>query len=122
MNARTVTWRRRAAWVALFGLLMQIALTITHVHPIAIRSKVAGPAVAADYGGGPSPQNSPAAPDTDHCSLCLAQHLAGHGVLPDLTVIVVPEAVDDAYLGPDNEIEVSRPEHLLFHTRAPPVA
>jgi hypothetical protein len=121
MNARTVTWRRRAAWVALCGLLMQIALTFAHVHPLAVPSG-AGPAIAADPGGAPSPQNAPSAPDADHCSVCLAQHLAGHGVLPDLPVVAVPEAFGDAYLGPDNEAEIARPEHLLFHTRAPPVA
>jgi hypothetical protein len=122
LSARMVLWRRGAGWVALLGLLMQIALTLTHVHPIAVRSDIDAASAAADFGGGPSPQNGPSAPDSDHCSVCLAQHLAGHGMLPVLAVIAVPEVFDCVYLGRDSEIGLSRPDHLLFQTRAPPVA
>jgi hypothetical protein len=122
MNVTVVTWRRRAAWVALFGLLMQIALTFTHVHPIAVQFDACGSVIAADFGGAPSPQNSPSAPGSDRCFVCLAQHLTGHGVLPDLAVLAIPEAANGAYRGRDNKADVSRPEHLLFHIRAPPVA
>ena len=121
MSARTVTRRHGAAWVALLGLLVQIVLSAMHVHPIAQQSDGAVAIVAADSRGVPPPQ-APAAPDPDHCSACLAQHLTGHGLLPAPPDIAALQRYESEYLVRDNEAERSHPEHLLFRTRAPPIA
>lgn len=123
MTAGPATWRRRAAWVALFGLLLQIAISFAHVHPLSFRPDGRTVIVRDDgAGGAPSPQNDPAAPDQDHCPVCLTLHLAGTFVVPDPIGVAAPAIVGLLPLGREDSFELSPPKHLLFRTRAPPIA
>jgi hypothetical protein len=117
-----VTWRRRAAWAALTGLLMQIALSFAHVHPIVLRLDNSAPVLVERGAGSPlGPENGPTTPDEDHCLLCLVVHQAGTLILPDpVRVPPAPALLETAGFVEADAFEFSPPEYFLFRTRAPP--
>jgi hypothetical protein len=122
MTAGLVTWRRRAAWIGLFGLLLQIAVSFAHVHLLSFQPDGSTVVTLDDgAGGAPSPQKSPAAPDQDHCPVCLALQLAGTFVVPYPIGVAAPTVVSVVPLGREDSFELSPPKHLLFRTRAPPI-
>ena len=122
-------WRRCAAWLALLGLLLQVAVSSTHHHPDELRLKaglgwpvVVATASQADDGGAPVPKKSPDRPDKDYCLVCLGLQLAG-------TFIAADPAWDAALssLGVAEDLRAETPAlqsrpYLLFRTRAPPTA
>jgi Protein of unknown function (DUF2946) len=116
-----VTWRRRAAWAALIGLLMQIVLPFAHVHAIALQADNSAPVLVERGTSSPlGPEKNPTTSDEDHCPLCLVVHQAGTLILPDPVRAPVPPLLGSVGFVEVNAFELSRPEYFLFQTRAPP--
>jgi hypothetical protein len=105
------TSRRGIAWLALLALVARLVLAVAHVHALGV------PAGGSSL---PSP-SAPLAPDTDHCEICLALHLAGSFLLPDGIAVAVPGFVLVAAGLVLVALLLARPKHFLFLTRAPPV-
>jgi hypothetical protein len=116
------TSRRGIAWLALLALVARLVLAVAHVHALGVPAGDATLASAATAGGSslPSP-SAPLAPDTDHCEICLALHLAGSFLLPDGIAVAVPGFVLVAAGLVLVALLLARPKHFLFLTRAPPV-
>jgi hypothetical protein len=109
--------RRRGAWLALFALALQLALTFAHVHPLV----VATAAALAQSQDGPA-QPEPGGPASDPCAVCTLIQMAGTLVPASSPALALPVAVDGQYLA----ISIDRPRATspprLFQARAPPVA
>jgi hypothetical protein len=119
---------RRAGWLALFALWLQLALSFGHSHAEDFAGFGAPPhpetaQVVADRSvppGAPAPYSGGLA--HDDCAICAAMALADSLVLADLGTAPAPTLVGARPLAiPDTVVLVDGP-HRLFQTRAPPVA
>jgi hypothetical protein len=120
------TNRRVGAAVALFGLAMQLVLSLGHVH--LDKAALSSPAVAvisaaqAANGGDapPDPDRRPGA--TDFCAICAALGLASSLVLPQPARLTAPVAHAHAWSRGLAAAQAASAPHLLFQARAPPRA
>ena len=122
-------FRRFGAWLAVFGLLLQVGLGAVHsarhfdhlVGHLALSvGSLAGVEASANPGS-PSPQIPPR-PGLDHCAIGLGLAAAGNGVLPAADVVPLPPARERMRL--ENELQAiaaASARHLLPPARAPPV-
>src|SRR4051794_31031491 len=120
--------RRFGAWLAVFGLLLQVGLGAVHsarhfdhlVGHLALSAvPSAGVAASADPGS-PWPE-SPSAPDLDHCAIGLGLAAAGNSVLPAADLVPLPSTRQRLRL--ENEpqaITAASARHFLPPARAPP--
>ncbi len=115
------------SWLAILSLLAQLAAA-GHFHPEDFAA-LAGPgsatalAASGGQGGAGSPQGGqPGTPAHDDCSLCFSLQLAGASALPAPVALPLPSGQGTALPAYLREIRRSAAPHLLFQTRAPPVA
>jgi hypothetical protein len=115
---------RRAAWLALFGLWLQLALSFGHFH-------------AEDFaglGGRAAPEVAHAAPlpslplnpfyegvAHEACAICASIALADCLLLPDPVPVATPGAIAGASLATSQAFLLIGTPYRLFQTRAPPV-
>ncbi len=120
--------RKFRSWLAILSLLVQLAATAGHFHPedfASVADKGGAAALAASGGEGRagSPQGGqPGAPAHDDCSLCFSLQLVGAAALPGPVALPVPSGRGAETLTYLREIRRSAAPHLLFQTRAPPIA
>jgi hypothetical protein len=122
--------RRAGATLGLLALAAQLVLSFGHIHPqdIVARSTFGSDAAGlqvsdARISSAPSNHQVPSRlPDSD-CPICLAMHVSASGLLPAAPLVVVPLALGWVSQGAIiEEFDISTPRHVLFQTRAPPLA
>jgi hypothetical protein len=129
MSVGRGTWRRGAAWLALLSFVLQIAISLGHVHPVGFFSRGrlvkiddAVLAITPDATGASLPEkHPPAASDRHNCPICLREQTVGGFVIPAAPHAPPPFArlaAPERRAGPN----WSTSAHLLFWTRAPPIA
>ena len=114
---------RLGAWLALFALTLQLALTFGHIHldragPLTIDSTIA----AAPSSNDPA---APAAPDNaadDYCALCALVHLAGSLTPAEAPALPVPIAFVRPTPPSAVSIGLTASKFTLLQARAPPTA
>jgi hypothetical protein len=115
--------KRRAAWVALVSLLLQLWITAGHFHPedFAALFGIGDGSVAftAHDDGGSWPST---ALDHDDCALCFSVQLAGNSTLPASPVLTDPRRYAQLSAPTVEAFQLASSRHLLFETRAPPLA
>jgi hypothetical protein len=112
-------------WLACLSLLLQLA-TAGHFHredfALIAASKVTA-LPANDVRGAPmQPGGQPTLPTHDDCSLCFSLQLAGSSALPIPVLLPAPEEHHIASPPPATAPRLTATAHLLFQTRAPPIA
>lgn len=118
--------RNFRVWLACLSLLLQLA-TAGHFHREDFALIAAGKAAALasnDAPGAPAqPGGQPTLPTHDDCSLCFSLQLAASSALP--VPVLLPAAPDGYHivaLRPATALRRKAAAHLLFQTRAPPIA
>jgi hypothetical protein len=118
--------RRTGARLGLFALAVQLVLSFGHIHlqDVAPRSILGA---AASHGAwsawGSSGQRTPGGLPDDDCPICMAVHVAASGLLPMTPMAALPDPFGFALRATIIEkLDVSIPRHILFQTRAPPLA
>jgi len=115
--------RRWPAWLALFAVLLQFAANIGHLHPedysFLLRGHHAAVVIANDQG---FPAPSPLLKGDADCAICATARLIGSSSLPPAVTLPVPVSAALATLMRDEALRLVAPDHLLFATRAPPLA
>jgi hypothetical protein len=116
--------RRRGAWLALFALWLQLALTFGHHHAEDFAGLVslpwAAPHISLDRGAAPA---APATDGCDHddCALCASIALAANVVLPDPPPVVLLRLLGREGPAMPDAFVVVAATYRLFESRAPPV-
>ncbi|HEV2550133.1 MAG TPA: hypothetical protein VGU20_22670 [Stellaceae bacterium] len=117
------TSRKLAAWLAVVSLLLQLWITAGHFHPEDFASFLgatqAGDGVAASTDPGTKPAGALL---HSECAICLSAQTAGSAALANAASPNGPTIISAAALEPAAALPRSRPAHLLFQTRAPPIA
>ena len=114
-------------WLACLSLLLQIVATAGHFHREDFAVFAAGKAtlLAANDGLAQPPAQPgglPALPSHDDCSLCFSLQLAGTSALPAPVVLAAPDAGGIESPPAETALRLTAAAHLLFQTRAPPIA
>jgi hypothetical protein len=111
-------------WLGVFALLLQQCLSFGHVHvdPIASRAVVTEHAVGKSTAAGD--EQTPRRPPSEDCPICAAMMLlSAAGVLPAPPLVAGPAEFSQlAHQVFIERFSFSVSRHLLFHTRAPPLA
>lgn len=124
-------WRLRrtsAAGLGLFALLLQAFVSFGHVHArdfvardVTTSRAVAAQAVSKSSASGQA-QIPGGLPDDD-CPICAMMHMAAAGLLPAPPSIADPadftQVLRQAYI---EAFDLGVTRHVLFQTRAPPIA
>src|SRR6266851_1679439 len=97
--------RRFRTWLACFSLLLQLAATAGHFHREDFTFIAAGKAALPANGV----QGTPTQP-------------GGHSTLPAPVVLVVPDEHATVLPSSATALRLTAAAHLLFQTRAPPIA
>jgi hypothetical protein len=121
------SWRLRrmaTVWLGVFALLLQQYLSFGHIHLDRIAPRAAAIEHAVRKATAPSQQQTPSGPSDDDCPICAAMMLlSAAGLLPAAPLVAGPaefsQLAHQVFLERFN-FAVSR--HLLFQTRAPPLA
>jgi len=112
-------------WLACVSLLLQLAATAGHFHRDDFAFMATGKAAVAANGaqGTPAqPGGQPTLPAHDDCSLCFSLQLAGASTLPAPVVLAAPDGHGTALPSSTTALRLTAAAHLLFQTRAPPIA
>jgi hypothetical protein len=117
-----MNWQQRgAAWLALFGVLVQLVASFGHVHPEDYRFFLHGDhALVLTAGNGPT-GNFPALPGDIDCPICASVLLLGSSALPNAVVLPLPQVAETASSFVGDALWLTPPRHLLFTTRGPPL-
>ena len=119
---------RLGAYLALFALAFQFAVSFGHVHlervaPLAAgASALAGAQPSADDRNAPSNPAGREHPADDHCPICTLIHLAGALVPAEMPSLPLPTAVGRLRLELAAEFDLTASHAALFRARAPPIA
>lgn len=121
------TWRNFCVWLTCLSLLLQLVATAGHFHREDFALIAAGNAMtlaATDAPGAPTqPGGQPTLPAHDDCSLCFSLQLAASSALPVLMLLpAAPDGYHIVPLPPATALRLKAAAHLLFQTRAPPIA
>jgi hypothetical protein len=114
---------RRATWLALFALAINLTLAFGHVHvldssgrPPALIAALAAPHEAHHH-------HHPGNGHADYfCPICMAATAMGTALAPTppaLPVVLTTSAIDHPI---DRSSEAPRPPHTAFESRGPPLA
>ena len=117
------TRRKLAAWLALVSLLLQFWGTAGHFHPEDFASFVA----ATHAGNGVRASTDPGTQPSgallhNECALCLSVQIVGSATLANAASPNELDILGAVALEAVAALPRSLPAHLLFQTRAPPVA
>jgi hypothetical protein len=108
-------------WLGVFALLLQQYLSFGHIHVDRIASRAEHTVANARAAG---EQQKPSGPSNEDCPICAAMMLlSAAGVLPAAPLVAGPaefsQLARQVFL---ERFSFSLSRHLLFHTRAPPLA
>jgi hypothetical protein len=116
------------AYLALFALAFQLAVSFGHVHlervaPLAAGASalIGGPPPAADSNA-PSNPGGREHPADDHCPICTLIHLAGALVPAEVPSLPLPAVFGRLRLERAAEFDLTASHATLFRARAPPIA
>jgi hypothetical protein len=117
---------RRVAWLALLALWLQLGLSFGHTHPedfFGLGGQHQAQLTAAAHTA-PAPPLGPISDSLGHeaCAICASISLAGTLIVAVPPVIAPPRFDRGAPPPLYDHVVVFRAPHLLFQTRAPPVA
>jgi DUF2946 family protein len=133
-NARSVTmnwFRSRSrldAYLALFALAFQLALSFGHVHLERIAPVSAGASALAGAQPSGADLNVPSNPGgreqpaDNHCPICTLIHLAGALVPAEMPSLPLPTVFGRLRLEAATEFDLTASHAALFRARAPPIA
>ena len=119
---------RLGAYLALFALAFQLAVSFGHVHlehftpPSAGASALAGAQPSADDPTAPSKPAGREHPADDHCPICTLIHLAGALVPAEAPSLPLPTVFGRLRLELAAEFDLTPSHAALFRARAPPIA
>ena len=121
---------RLGAYLALFALAFQLAISFGHVHLERMSPPSAGMGASALAGAQPSAddRNAPSKPAgrehpaDDHCPICTLIHLAGALVPAEAPSLPLPTVVGRLRLEVAAEFDLTPSHAALFRARAPPIA
>jgi Protein of unknown function (DUF2946) len=119
---------RAGAYLALFALAFQLAVSFGHVHlervaPLAAgASAVAGAQPSADERNAPSNPAGREHPADDRCPICTLIHLAGALVPAEMPSLLLPTVFGRLRLELAAEFDLKASHAALFRARAPPTA
>ena len=121
---------RLGAYLALFALAFQLAVSFGHVHLEHFTRPSAGMGASALAGAQPSADglNAPSNPAgrehpaDDHCSICTLIHLAGALVPAEAPSLPLPTVFGRLRLELAAEFDLTASHAALFRARAPPIA
>jgi hypothetical protein len=114
---------RRAAWLALFALWLQMALSFGHYHAEDFAGLGApSPPDVARAAPLPFPPLNPFSEGVAHeaCAICASMALADSLVLPDPVRVATPPLPGCRSLATPEALVLADTPHRLFQTRAPP--
>jgi DUF2946 family protein len=128
----TMNWfrsrSRLGAYLALFALAFQLAVSFGHVHlkriaPLAApASALAAASPSADDLTAPSNPAGREHPADDHCPICTLIHLAGALVPAETPSLPLPTIFSGLRLELAAEFDLTPSHAALFRARAPPIA
>ena len=128
----TMSWfrsrSRLGAYLALFALAFQLAISFGHVHleriaPLpASASALAGAQPSAADPNAPSNPAGREHPADNHCPICTLIHLAGAFVPAEMPSLPVPAVFSRLRLELAGEFDLTASHAALFRARAPPIA
>jgi Protein of unknown function (DUF2946) len=113
------------AWLALFALVCQFAISFGHVH-LGKAASQTGWAIAADAGKvstDPSapPRKNPGGAADQFCAICASINLSAAVVFLAVVAILLPQLVVRRLSWSYADIEPSWRNHALFQPRGPPL-
>jgi hypothetical protein len=117
---------RLGAYLALFALAFQLAVSFAHVHLDHIRPAAAG---ASRHVSAPAPSEgaNAASPNghedlaDDLCPICTLIHLAGTIMPAETPPLPLPQVFGGLRLKAAVAIDVSASHRVVFQARAPPI-
>ena len=119
---------RLGAYLALFALAFQLAISFGHVHlervaplPAGASALAGAPPSTDDLTAPPSPAGREHLAD-DHCPICALIHLAGALVPAEMPSLPVPSVFGGFWLEAAAEFDLTASQGALFRARAPPIA
>jgi len=119
---------RLGAYLALFALAFQLAVSFGHVHLERIAPVSAGVSALAAAQPSANDRNAPSKPAghehpaDDHCPICTLIHLAGALVPAEAPSLPLPTVVGRLRLEVAAEFDLTASHAALFRARAPPIA
>ena len=119
---------RLGAYLALFALAFQLAVSFGHVHLERIAPPSAGAGALAGAQPAAADLNAPANPAgredpaDDHCPICTLIHLAGALVPAEMPTLPLPCVFSRLQLELAAEFDLTASHAALFRARAPPIA
>jgi|HubBroStandDraft_1064217.scaffolds.fasta_scaffold28817_2 hypothetical protein len=115
---------RRSAWLALFALWLQLALSFGHYHAEDFAG-LGAPSTADVVHAAPLPSSpfNPLSEGVAHeaCAICASMALADSLVLPDPVRVATRPLRGWRSLATPEAFVLAGTPHRLFQTRAPPV-
>jgi hypothetical protein len=126
-------WRSRRKGIAglgLFALMLQLVLSFGHIHardlgmPRVLAAVAVGAQTAINKSTqAPAKEQVPSRLPDDECPICMTAHMAASGLLPTPPSIPAP-AEFAKFLNPTfiEQFSLGVTRHVLFQTRAPPIA
>src|SRR5262249_8373933 len=115
--------RKLAAWLALVSLLLQLWITAGHFHPEDFASFSGATQAGNGVAASPDPGTKPTgALLHNECALCLSVQTGGNAALADSASPNEPAVLGAEPLELVVSLARRLPAHLLFQTRAPPIA
>src|SRR5262245_13032708 len=128
----TMRWFRSrsklGAYLALFALAFQLAVSFGHVHPDHVAPVSAGTAALASTQASPDDLNAPSSPTgqedraDDFCPICTLIHLAGALVPAQTPPLPLPSIFARSRLEAAIDANLAASHRVLFQARAPPIA
>ena len=119
---------RLGAYLALFALAFQLAVSFGHVHLERIAPVSAGASALASAQPSADDLNAPSNPAgrerlaDDLCPICTLIHLAGALVPAEIPLLPLPTVFGRLRLEAAAEFDLTASQGALFRARAPPIA
>ena len=119
---------RAGAYLALFALAFQLAVSFGHVHLERIAPLSAGASALAGAPPTADDRNAPSNPAgredlaDDRCPICTLIHLAGALVPAEMPSLPLPSVFGRLRLELAAEFDLTASRGALFRARAPPIA
>jgi hypothetical protein len=115
---------RHGARLAMFAMLVQLALTFGHSHWFAQATSLAQASIQQSAS---VEKQSPAGPDReqpgdDNCAICAVVAMAGTVVSAAPPLLLLPQAIELLYLTTDAEFIHLKSAGWAFQPRAPPAS
>src|SRR5262245_10809905 len=122
------TRARLGAYLALFALAFQLAVSFGHVHLERVAPVAAGASALAGAPPSPDDLNAPSNPAgrehlaDDRCPICTLIHLAGALMSAEMPSLPLPAVFGQLRLEAAAEFDLTASHAALFRARAPPIA